>query len=45
MESTIIVGLVFGIILLWALKKTKKDLKAGKCGGCSSCGIKDNCHK
>ncbi|PKM96318.1 MAG: FeoB-associated Cys-rich membrane protein [Firmicutes bacterium HGW-Firmicutes-1] len=45
MEATIIVGLVFGIILLWAFKNTKKDLKEGKCGGCSGCGVKDSCHK
>ncbi|VDN46416.1 FeoB-associated Cys-rich membrane protein (fragment) [Petrocella atlantisensis] len=35
MIPTIIVGSIFGVIMLWALIHTKRDLKASKCAGCS----------
>lgn len=33
--ATLIVGLIFGGIIFFATKKSLKDLKAGKCAGCS----------
>lgn len=35
MLSTVIVGLIFAALLTWSVIKTRKNLKSGKCAGCS----------
>lgn len=41
--STIIVGALLVVLLTWSFKRTKRDLKNSKCGGCSGCGLKSQC--
>lgn len=35
--GTLLVGLVFAAVLLWAGRKAYADMKSGNCSGCSSC--------
>ncbi|MBF4692358.1 FeoB-associated Cys-rich membrane protein [Fusibacter ferrireducens] len=42
--STIIVGILIASLLIWAAKRTQRDLKNSKCGGCSGCGLNKQCH-
>lgn len=39
MIPTIIVGILFAAILVWAFVRSRKDMKSSKCAGC---GVK-NC--
>lgn len=41
--STIIVGILVASLLAWSIKRARKDLKNSKCGGCSGCGLKNQC--
>ncbi|WP_084389160.1 FeoB-associated Cys-rich membrane protein [Fusibacter sp. 3D3] len=42
--STLVVGVLVAMLFTWSLKRTRKDLKNSKCGGCSGCGLKNQCH-
>lgn len=35
--GTLIVGVLFAVLLLWAGRMAYTDMKKGKCSGCSSC--------
>lgn len=35
MLASIVVGSIFGIIFIIAMKKTIRDIKSNKCAGCS----------
>lgn len=35
MVATVIIGVLFGTLFIWAFNKSKKDLKENKCAGCS----------
>ena len=43
MVSTMIVGGIFALILFVSGKRALKDLKSGKCAGCSGCGPAKSC--
>ncbi len=43
MMPTIIIGLIFASIVIFAFTKAKKDVKANKCAGCSGCSNKSQC--
>ncbi len=48
MIPTVIVGAIFFGIIIWALKRTRNDMKNNTCGGCSgtcSAAQKAKCHK
>ncbi|MCT4594273.1 MAG: FeoB-associated Cys-rich membrane protein [Anaeromicrobium sp.] len=44
MLSNVIVGIVFGAIVLWAFKRARNDVKNSRCGGCSTCSSKSKCN-
>lgn len=45
MAGTVFVGAIFGGILLWAIKRARKDIMTKKCSCGSSCGRKNQCHQ